>query len=142
MQTDSKKKQMAWLKNGQSVPFTPENVARIPHKEGHYEFHHNGELIYVGVAGGFGDHVGDLHHRVQAYQEKDSYSKDGGHHSKIQLRKYLKEHQGKVSIKVYAEPISTARLHEHQMKPHGKFNQDNQTNEELNHGVKEHHQVI
>jgi len=140
MQTEATKKKMAWLKNGQTVPFTPENVSRIPHKEGRYEFKHNGQLIYIGVAGGFGDHVGDLHHRVQAYQEIDNYQKDGGHHSKIPLRNYIKNNP--VTITIFAEPISKARLHEHQKKIHSKFNQDNAMNEEKNHGVTIHNQVI
>lgn len=130
------------LKNGERVPFNKESLARVPHDEGHYEFWDGDKFLYIGVAGGFGDHVGDLHHRLLAYQEKDSYSKNGGHHSKKALRDYLKKHEGKIDIKVVAEPIEQARLHEHQRKPHSLFNQDNQMNEEKNHGVTEHHQKI
>ena len=133
---------MGLLKNGQLVTFSPENVARIPHKDGHYEFYHDGKLIYIGVAGGFDNGIGDLHHRLQAYQEKDNYQMNGGHHSKIPLRKFLENHQGQIKIKVFAESIKQARLHEHQKKQNATFNQDSTKNEEKNHGVTEHHVVI
>ena len=144
MQSAQQKKlgALGLLRNGEQVIFNKENVARIPHAEGHYEFSHNGKLIYIGVAGGFGDHVGDLHHRVQAYQEKDNYQKKGGHHSKLPLRHFLKTHEGEVKIRIFAEPITLARYHEHQKKPKALFNQDNQKNEFKNHGVKVHHQKI
>lgn len=133
---------MGLLKKGEPVPFNKESLSRVPHKEGHYEFWHGKKFLYIGVAGGFDDSVGDLHHRLLAYQEKDSYSKNGGHHSKKPLRDYLKKHEGSITIKAFPESIEQARLHEHQKKPFAIFNQDNQINEEKNHGVAEHHQKI
>lgn len=127
------------LRNGESVPFTPENIARVPHETGYYEFHHKGQLLYIGVAGSEGP-VGDLRHRLQAYQEKDSYSKIDGHNSKKPLRDYLKHNL--VSIRIHVVPIKEARHQEHIKKPNSRFNMDNAKNEEARHGVKVHNQKI
>jgi hypothetical protein len=131
---------MGLLKNGETVPFTLENIERVPHDTGHYEFLHDKKLLYVGVAGSEGD-VGDLHHRLLAYQEKDDFTKNG-HHSKKPLRDYLKKHEGEIKFRIFKESITQARLNEHLLKKTALFNEDNEINEEKNHGVKVHHQVI
>ena len=140
MDPNNRKAMFAQLKNGEKVTWNKENIHRVPHKPGHYEFYNGSQLIYVGVAGGIGK-VGDLRHRLQAHNEVDDFS-SSGHKSKKDFREYLKANEGKIKFRVYAESIGQARLHEHQLKQKAKFNEDNTKNEEKNHGVTVHHVKI
>ena len=99
--------------------FNLQNIKSVPHTTGHYEFHHNGKFLYVGVAGGEGN-IGDLHHRLLFYNEKE-YQQD-------KLLNYLNNHKGEIMFKAVPESIALARQHEHKLKQHTLFNQDNQRN--------------
>ena len=141
MNSDNRKAMFAQLKNGEKVAWNKENIHRVPHKPGHYEFYKGSQLIYVGVAGGFSGKVGDLRHRLQAHNETDDFSASG-HKSKKEFRDFLDANEGKIKFRIYAESIGQARLHEHQLKQKAKFNEDNTNNEEKNHGVTVHHVKI
>lgn len=76
------------------IPFTRENVLRVPNTGGIYTFYdRNGNAIYVGrSSGNVGDMWGDepherfrygLRHRLQSYYQKDDFSE---HKTKRALR--------------------------------------------------------
>ena len=108
-----------------SIPFDLENLKTVPKKTGVYEFHDGSKFLYIGVAGSKGS-VGNLHHRLLSYQEKDNFGHDD-HQSKIALRNYLDNHSG-VRVKFCATSIDEARRIEHLRKNHTLFNQDNDKN--------------
>jgi len=108
-----------------TIPFTLNGIKTVPHDTGVYEFHHGSKFLYIGVAGSKGS-IGDLHHRLLSYQEKDSFTKDA-HQSKVELRNYLDSHSG-INARYTVTGIENARRIEHQRKNQALFNQDNTRN--------------
>jgi len=107
----------------QQLPFTKENISRLPNTAGIYQFYDAGKKpIYVGVAH-HGDYSG-IKHRVQSYDEADDFSE---HPTKKELK-------GKIhSFKFQELEIQEARILEKKLKQKTKFNADNQLNENEKH---------
>ena len=106
-----------------ALPFTKENISKLPNTAGIYQFYDAGSKpIYVGVAH-HGDYSG-LKHRVSSYDEVDDYSE---HPTKKALR-------GKIhSFKFQELEIQEARILEKKLKQGTRFNADNEVNEEKKH---------
>lgn len=105
------------------LPFTKENISKLPNTAGIYQFYNAGETpIYVGTAH-HGDYSG-IKHRVSSYNEEDDFSE---HPTKKALR-------GKIhSFKFQELEIREARILEKKLKQGKKFNADNIMNEEKKH---------
>lgn len=102
------------------VPFTKENIAKVPDKTGVYIFYDKPQAkpIYVGVSMN-GVHSG-LRHRIQSYSEKDDFQE---HPTKAKLRPHIHSFRYRITTE------SGARELEAKLKQGTKYNADNLQNE-------------
>lgn len=108
------------------IPFTKENISKVPDATGVYIFYGDNKPkpLYVGVSTN-GKHSG-LRHRIQSYDEKDDFKE---HPTKERLRPKIDSFRYKVTSEQGARDI------EMKLKQGTKFNADNVVNE-----AKKHHE--